>query len=308
MNTLRDRKLSGMERPTHSVFKGPLGGLILNLRFFSAFSVFDDVPRRGRWLAAHARCDLKSLSKDTRTFHNLVEQMLTTALRPFSNSKLCSPSSVTQSPLPLLVASTTTHLRSVRARPFVLNDVLSSTRWKSFRSSPIVFTPMDPDFVPDSSGGCSGRGPVLALGSLAVRKRKPRRLRQEGTVVVAIMTSDTHSLWHADMIRSAAARPRGPKRATGVFWPRDDHVALGHLPTLAGTRHFVCTSWSGRVDCKQVHSLDSWKTSACCPWVESHHDFKQLKNINNKLAQSRRPGKKKSRKSKHPQDGVLPVW
>ena len=142
--------------------------------------------------------------------------MLTTALRPFSNSKLCSPSSVTQSPLPLLVASTTTHLRPRACATFcVERRVESSTRWKSFRSSPIVFTPMDPDFVPDSSGWLQWSwSRPRAWG---VRKRKPRRLRQEGAVGVAIMTSDTHSLWHADMIRSAAARPRGPKRATGVF-------------------------------------------------------------------------------------------
>ena len=53
---------------------------------------------------------------------------------------------------------------------------------------------------------------------------------------VAIMISDTRGLWHADMIRSAAARPRGAKSATGV---------LGLV-----------------VDCKQVLSLDSWNTSA----------------------------------------------
>ena len=58
-------------------------------------SIFDGFPRRGRWRAARARCDLKPLSKATRTFHNLGELMLTTALRPSSNCKLCTPSSVT---------------------------------------------------------------------------------------------------------------------------------------------------------------------------------------------------------------------
>ena len=168
--------------------------------------------------------------------------MLTTAL-----CKLCTPSSVTQSPPP---RSLHDHSSSLRACvTFVLIDVLSSTRWKPFCSSPIVFTPMRPDIAPDSPDSCSGRGPLLAPGSPAVRKRKPRRLRQEGAVGVAFMTSDTHGLWHADVIRSAAARPRGVKSASGV---------LGHVltrwrlasPTLAGTRHLACTSWSA-IDCNQ---------------------------------------------------------
>ena len=143
--------------------------------------------------------------------------MLTTALRPSSNCKLCTPSSVTQSPPLLFVVSTTTHLRPVRARPFLLNDVLSSTRLKPFCSSPDVCTPVDPDIAPDSPGGCSGHDPVLAPGSPAARKRKPRRLREEGAVGVAIMISDTRGFWHADMVRSAAARLRGAKSTTVVL-------------------------------------------------------------------------------------------
>ena len=122
----------------------------------------------------------------------------------------------TESTLFPLVASTTTHFPRACAT-FVLNDVLSSTRLKPFCSGPIVFTPMDPDTAPDSRGGCSGHDRVLAPGSPAARKRKPRRLREEGGVGVAIMISDTRGLWHADMIRSAAARPRGAKSATGVL-------------------------------------------------------------------------------------------
>ena len=71
--------------------------------------------------------------------------------------------------------------------------------------------------TPDSPDGCSGHGPVLALGSLAVRKRKPRRLREEGAVGVAIMISDTRGLWHAHSIRSVAARQHGAKSATRVL-------------------------------------------------------------------------------------------
>ena len=76
---------------------------------------------------------------------------------------------------------------------------------------------MDPDIAPDSPAGCAGHDPVLTLGSPAARKRKPRRLREKGAVGVAIMRSDTRGVWHADMIRSAAARPRGAKSATGVL-------------------------------------------------------------------------------------------
>ena len=76
---------------------------------------------------------------------------------------------------------------------------------------------MDSDIAPDSPGGCTGHDPVLAPGSPAARKRKPRRLPEEGAVEVAIMISDTRGLWHADVIRSAAARPRGAKSSTGVL-------------------------------------------------------------------------------------------
>ena len=96
-------------------FNGPLSGLILFFSIFSTCSVFDGIPRRGRWWDARARCDLKPPSKATRTCHNPGELMLTTALRPSSDCKLCTPSSVTQSPPLLLVASTSTHLRPVRA-------------------------------------------------------------------------------------------------------------------------------------------------------------------------------------------------
>ena len=76
---------------------------------------------------------------------------------------------------------------------------------------------MDPDMAPDSPGDCCGHDPVLAPKSPAARKRKPGRLREEGAVGVAIMTSDTRGLCRADMIRSAAARPRRAKSATGVL-------------------------------------------------------------------------------------------
>ena len=74
------------------------------------------------------------------------------------------------------------------------------------------------------------------------------------------MISDTRGLWYADMIRpvgSAASAGQNPPQASlassgpGGAW---------HQPTLAGTRHLACTSWSV-VDCK-VLSLDSWNCIA----------------------------------------------
>ena len=85
-----------------------------------------------------------------------------------------------------------------------------------FTPAPIVVAPMDPDIDPDSPAGSSGHGPG-AWVSCGSKKRKPPRLRQEGAVAVAIMMSDTRGLWHADIIRSVAARPRGAKSASGVL-------------------------------------------------------------------------------------------
>ena len=167
--------------------------------------------------------------------------MLTIALRPSSNCDLCTPSSVTQSPHLLLLHD---HSSSTRAcATFVLNDVLSSTRLKPFCSSQVVFTPMDLDIAPDSPDGCTGHDHVLAPGSQAARKRKPRRLREEGAVGLAIMISDTRGLWHADMIRFAAARPRGAKSATGV---------LG----LVFTRWRLASTDAGRNEALGLHELE----------------------------------------------------
>ena len=83
----------------------------------------------------------------------------------------------------------------------MLNDVLGITRVRPLCPSPIVFTPLDPDTAAESPDAVTFHGPVLALGSLAVRKRALRRQRQEGAVGVAIMISDTRDLQHADMVR-----------------------------------------------------------------------------------------------------------
>ena len=70
--------------------------------------------------------------------HNLGELMLTTALRPSSDCKLSSPSSVTQSTSS--PRSLHEHSFSYRAcATFVLNDVLSSTRLKPFLLQPNCF-------------------------------------------------------------------------------------------------------------------------------------------------------------------------
>ena len=131
---------------------------------------------------------------------------------------------------------------------------------------------MDPDIASDSPGGCTGHDPVLAPGSPAARKRKPRRLREEGAVGVAIMISDTRGLWHADMIRSAAARPRGAKSATGVLglvltkWRlassdagRNEALGLLELDrrrlqagTLSGFVEYLCLATAAGVECRVV--------------------------------------------------------
>ena len=186
--------------------------------------------------------------------------MLTTALRPSSNCELCTPSSFTHSPPLLLVASTTSFSPSA-CTTFVLNDVLSSTHGNRF--APVqLFT--------------HGRGPVLAPGSPTVRKRKPRRLRQERAVGVAIMISHTRGLWHTDMIRSATARPRGAKSATGV---------LG----LVLTRWRMASTDAGRnealglleLECRRLLGDGSRRRVPCCPWTRttSMQTKQQMKQI-----------------------------
>ena len=188
---------------------------------------------------------------------------------------------------------------------FVLNNVLCSTRLKPFCSSQVVFTPMDPDIAPDSPGGCTGHDPVLAPGSPAARKRKPRRLREEGAVGVAIMISDTRGLWHADMLRSAAARPRGAKSATGVLglvltkWrlastDAGKNEALGshelerrrlQAGTLSRLVEYLCLATASGVECRVVLASR----------VTSHSNDL---NANKKNGQQPQPGKKGPVKTK----------
>ena len=184
-------------------FKGPLSGLILFFRFFQhvPFSTVSRAEGGGGLLARAATSSRRQKPRGPSIIWG--ELMLTTTLRPSSDCKLCSPSSVTQSP----------PLSSPRGcATFVLNDVLSSTRLKPFCYRPIVFTPMDPDIAPDSPGGCTGHDPVLAPGSPAARKRKPRRLREEGAVGVAIMKSDTRGMARRHDLICGSAASRGKIR------------------------------------------------------------------------------------------------
>ena len=87
----------------------------------------------------------------------------------------------------------------------------------------------------------------------ALLARKPRRQRQEGAVGVAIMISDVRGLWHADMIRSAAARPRGAKSATGVLGVVLTRWRLASTDTGINEASGLHTSWSV-VDSKQALS------------------------------------------------------
>ena len=180
---------------------------------------------------------------------------------------------------------------------------------------------MDLDIAPDSPGGCSGHDPFLAPGSPAARKRKPRRLREEGAVGVAIMISDTRGLWHADMIRSAEARPRGAKSATSVLglvltrWRlastdagRNEALGLRELErrrllqagTLSGFVEYLCLATAAGVECRVVLALR----------VTSHSNDLNANNSKKKPKMGRSRNldlkKKRSRKSKNPQVGVLP--
>ena len=63
------------------------------------------------------------------------------------------------------------------------------------------------------------------------------------------MISDTRGLWHADMIRSAAARPGGAKSATGV---------LG----LVWTRWRLASTDAGRNEALGLHELERRRLQA----------------------------------------------
>ena len=191
----------------------------------------------------------------------------------------------------------------------MLNDVLNSTRLKPLCSSQLVFTPMDPDIAPVSPGGCSGHDPVLAPGSPAARKRKPRRLREEGAVGVAIMIRR-----HDSICGSAASRGKIHHRRP---WPRIDQVALG---INSGT-------WLARVGASSIarrYSLwirgipvlgnGSRRRVPCCPCLESHlalerPSMQTIQKKKQKMGKSRNQDlkKKRLRKSKNPQVGVLPL-
>ena len=92
------------------------------------------------------------------------------------------------------------------------------------------------------------------------------------------MISDTRGFWHADTIRSAAARPREAKSATGVFG-------------LVLTTWRLASTDAGRNEALGLHELECRRLQAgtlgirgilllgngsrrrvpCCPWLESHH-------------------------------------
>ena len=163
---------------------------------------------------------------------------------------------------------------------------------------------MDPDIAADSPDGCSGHDLVLAPGSPAVRKRKPRRLRQEGAVGVAIMIFDTRGLWHADMIRSAAARPRGAKSATGVL-------------RLVLTRWRLTSTDAGSNKALGLHELECrLQAGTLCGFVEylclattaARESPRTRTTSTQTIKKSKNLGQRRnfflSRESKHPHVGV----
>ena len=133
------------------------------------------------------------------------------------------------------------------------------------------------------------------------------------------LPTDTRGLWHADMIRSAAARPRGAKSATSVLglvltrWRlastdagRNEALGLHELErrrlqagTLSGFVEYLCLATAASVECRVVLASR----------VTSHsNDLNANNSKKNKMGSSRNQVKKKrSRKNKNPQVGALPV-
>ena len=125
---------------------------------------------------------------------------------------------------------------------------------------------------------------------------------------VAIMISDTRWLWHADMIRSAAAGNRGAKSATSV---------LG----LVLTRWRLPSTDAGRNEALGLHELERRQLQAgtlYSLWIRgipllgnSHSNDLDANNFLKKskkwaAAATKRKKQKQSSKSKKPQVGVLP--
>ena len=125
---------------------------------------------------------------------------------------------------------------------------------------------MDPNIAPDSPGGCSGDDPVLAVGSLAVRKRKPRRLREEGAV--GSFHHDIRHPWllacrHDSICCSAASRG---KIRHMRFRLRIDQVALG----IDRRWQERCT-WFARIGASSI-------VSRCSLWIRGILLFGKLQS------------------------------
>ena len=130
------------------------------------------------------------------------------------------------------------------------------------------------------------------------------------------MMSDKRGLWHADMIRSAEARPRGANYRRP--WPRIDQVAL-----RINRRWQERGTWLARVGASSIASRYSlWirgiplfgngsrRRVPCCPCLESHlrlgrPQCKQLKN-KSKNGQQTQPGIKTNGPVKVKPTRVLP--
>ena len=136
------------------------------------------------------------------------------------------------------------------------------------------------------------------------------------------MISDTRGLWHADMIRSAAARLRGTKSATGVLGLVLDQVALG-----INRRWQERGTWLARVGASSIASRYSlWIRGNTSAWKRQQASSAVLslpresprtrttsmqtipKTSKNGAAAATRIKKQQSRKRKNPQVGVLTSW
>ena len=191
------------------------------------------------------------------------------------------------------------------ARPFCVERHVEQHTTEAVLLQPKCFHANESDVAVYSPDGFTGHDPVLAPGSLAACKRTPRRLREEGAVGVAIMISDTRGLWHADMIRSAAARSCGAKSATGVLglvltrWRlastgagRNEALGLHELErsrlqpgTFSGFVEYLCLATAASVECRVVLASR----------VTSHsNDLNANSSKNQKMGSSRNQDKKKA--------------
>ena len=178
-------------------------------------------------------------------------------LRPSSECELCTPSSVTQSPPLLLVASTTTHLRPVRAQLSCLTSCCAAH--DGSRCAPASL--FSRQWIPISLQ-------ILPLATLIMVPSWVLRLASGSAVEVAVMISDARGLWHADMIRPAAVRCDEPREllinTRRGCETRKSWDCLEQLEPVVVIRQLVCLCFLWR------NCLPTWDPAPSVPESSFH--------------------------------------